>query len=76
MVRPHHAEEAYSSRAIVVALVTVWSAAAGRPWALRTVRAYRDWLQEAITLSTWLDARKSSVMEMPMMTIDLTLSSH
>src|SRR6218665_2031463 len=73
VVRPHHAGEAYSSRAMVVALVTVWSAAAGRPWALRTLRAYMDWLQEAITLSTWLDARKSSVMVMPRMTIDLPL---
>ena len=32
-----------------------------------------DSLQEAITLSTWLDARKSSMMVMPRMTIDLTL---
>jgi len=62
-----------SSRAIVVALQTVWSAAAGRPWDLRTLRAYMDWLQEAITLSTWLDARKSSMMVMPRMSIDLTL---
>ena len=36
-------------------------------------RAYMHWLQEAITLSTWLDARKSSVMVMPRMPIDLTL---
>src|SRR6218665_4127107 len=73
VVRPHHAGEAYSSRAIVEALMTVWSAAAGGPWALRTLRAYMDWLQEAIKLSTWLDARKSSVMVMPRMTIDLAL---
>ena len=55
-VSPHQAGTAYISRAIVIALVTVCSAASGSPLALSTRRAKNDLEQTERRFSTLFEA--------------------